>query len=224
MALRDTRGDVARLFETLVRALADAGGDLRRPLQVSAIYQQVVPYRRYRQDLGFDTNEDYEMALLRLLAGEQGYASLHPPEAQDTLAAEAGAVNPDPGLVREFAGAVVRLDPGKAARVLGDEARYAPAAAGKAAEPVEEILRGAAFAAEPEPPQAHPPVAQEICRNCGRSLPLHREVVYCPFCGGQAGERTCAGCGEQLEEGWRFCVRCGAPSPAGPARPDRPSR
>lgn len=221
MALRDTRGDLARLFEALVHALADAGTDPRRPLQVSAIYQQVLPYRRVRAELGIDTNEDYEMALLRLLAGEGGYATLHPPEAQDTLTAEAEAVHPDPGLVREFAGATVRLDPGKARRVLGDEARYAPPAAEERMEKEEEMPPGPAFEVEPELPRRSTPVEQPVCRNCGRSLPLHREVVYCPFCGDLAGTRTCPQCDEELEEGWRFCVRCGTPS-SGPS--DRPRR
>lgn len=219
MALRDDRYDVDRLFEGLVHALAAHGPDrLRRPIQVSEIYQRIVPYRRYRAQFGFDTNQDYETALLRLLAGHGGYVTVYPPEAQETLSAEADAPNPDPALVREFAGATVRLDQTKTHAVLGDEGRFAPP-------PAEPEQESPPFELAPEPPvqeavpaggdtspRASAPAADPICRNCGRTLPLHRAVVYCPFCGHLAGVRTCRQCGDDLEDGWRFCAGCGTPA------------
>ncbi|NIS63979.1 MAG: hypothetical protein GTO05_02305, partial [Gemmatimonadales bacterium] len=84
-------GDVERFFRHLVRAIASEDAErLKRPLQVAEIYQSLVPYRRVKHELGFDSNQDYEAVLLRLLAGEGGFVSLDPPEAQKALADEAG--------------------------------------------------------------------------------------------------------------------------------------
>ncbi|HEX9109430.1 MAG TPA: zinc ribbon domain-containing protein [Longimicrobiales bacterium] len=55
------------------------------------------------------------------------------------------------------------------------------------------------------------------CVFCGGSLPADRAIRYCPFCGVDQQLRPCARCGEVLEAGWRYCVNCGAPAPAGGA-------
>ena len=232
MALRDDADDVLRLFEVLVQTLADTSPErLHGPIQVSEVYQTILPYRRFRTALGFDTNQDYETALLRFLSGEGAFVTLHPPEAQDSLAAEAQAVHPDPGLVREFAGATIRIERARLQQVLADEQRFAPSGAdaemeqAPAGENPAEAVQRAMRALEPEPPPpaapATTPLEAPVCRNCGRSLPLHRDVVYCPFCGNLAGTRHCVACDEPLEEGWRFCARCGTPSPAPSNRPPR---
>lgn len=208
MALRDPGPDVERLFVALVEALEAQQSDrLRRPFHVAEIYQQLVPYRTHRAVLGIDANADYEMAVLRLLAGEGDYALVHPPEAREALAAEADAVNPDPALVREYAAAQVALNPQAVQRLRRREASYAPD------EPPEED--------EPEPPAPAfvfedpapaAPDAGGACLSCGRTLPLHRVVTYCPFCGRPPRERGCLECGDPLESGWRFCATCGAPA------------
>ncbi|HKI95254.1 MAG TPA: zinc ribbon domain-containing protein [Gemmatimonadales bacterium] len=224
--------DVDRLFEGLVQTLADTDpARLDAPIQVSEIYQTILPYRTNRSLLGFETNEDYEVALLQLLAGTSGYVSVHPPEAQEALAAEAASVHPDPGLVRDYAAAAVRLDP-RAVRAArrGDTSHeaYAPRRRATDSEPWKSVFPpdDTAYAPPPPPtpsaPEAPAPAeAPTICRNCGRTLPLNRQVVYCPFCGKQAGTRICAHCGAELEAGWRFCVACG--TPAAPTRGSSPT-
>ena len=103
------------LFRRLVENLSGLDpAALRRPVRVSEIPERLVPYRTHRAILGFDTNEDYELALLRLLAGERGYAQAFPLEAAEAFAREAASVNPDPGLYRRFPDATVLLDPERA--------------------------------------------------------------------------------------------------------------
>ena len=71
--------EVERLFRHLVDILSQSDPDrLKSPIQISEIYQSVVPYRHHRSALGFDTNEDYEMAVLRFLAGDSGFATIDP--------------------------------------------------------------------------------------------------------------------------------------------------
>lgn len=92
----------ASLAQALVRS---RGGEaFGNPVTVAEIYQDLVPYRAVRTQLGFDMNADYEHTLLRLLAGEGDLARLDPPEAREELQDELGAPNPNVGLFRKFAG------------------------------------------------------------------------------------------------------------------------
>ena len=105
--------DVERIFRHLVDILSESDPDrLKRPIQVSEIYQSILPYRHHRSALGFDTNEDYEMAVLRFLSGDGGFASLDPPEVQDALAEESRSVNPNPSAFRVYAGGRIYLNAG----------------------------------------------------------------------------------------------------------------
>jgi hypothetical protein len=100
------------LFRRLVANIAALDpGALHRPVKVSEIHERLVPYRTHRAALGFDTNEDYEMTLLRLLAGERGFAEVFPEDAAGAFAREAESVNPDTALFRLFPDATVLLDP-----------------------------------------------------------------------------------------------------------------
>ena len=95
--------DLDRLFRYLVDHLARTAPErLQKPFQVSELYQRLVPYRMHRAALGFDSIEDYELTVLRLLAGESGYASVDPPDAQAALAEEVRQVDPNPGAFRDL--------------------------------------------------------------------------------------------------------------------------
>jgi len=215
------RQDVERLFRGLVQVLAERDpARLTGTVQVAELYQQLVPYRVYRTQLGFDSNLDYEAAVLGLLAGVGGYATLEPAEAQASLAAEAASAHPDSASFREFAGARVRLDPARVRAVLGAAASYAPEPDPEPVavpEPAKPDLAGPAFrletaaAAAPIPTAAAmPPPVTGACVQCGRGLPTDRTVVFCPFCGRPVGTLTCVRCGDDLDSEWRFCPRCGA--------------
>src|SRR5437588_31656 len=69
--------DLDRLFERLVSVLADdAPGRLAVPFPAAEVYERLVPYRSNRSSLKVATHQDYEMAVLRLLAGGKERAPL----------------------------------------------------------------------------------------------------------------------------------------------------
>ncbi|HUF30449.1 MAG TPA: hypothetical protein VMM77_07255, partial [Gemmatimonadaceae bacterium] len=66
--------DLDRLFILLVeRTRTQYPDHLTDPFEVAELYQSLIPYRHFRRELGIETNGDYELALVRLLAGERGY-------------------------------------------------------------------------------------------------------------------------------------------------------
>jgi hypothetical protein len=216
--------DLDRLFRYLVNHLAVSAPDkLKSPFQVSELYQTLIPYRRHRNELKFEAIEDYEMGLLRLLAGERGYATVHPVDAQEALAAEAESVNPDPAAFRQFAAASVSLKKGAVAQVLDQQAAYAPPGVAtpeqemrdELYEPVtDEVPPVPTVPEAPEvrdgpPPQLVFETVEATCPHCNSDLPAGRTVAYCPFCGLQVQESNCPRCGDPLERGWKFCVTCG---------------
>lgn len=83
------------------------------PFSVAEIYQNLVPYRTHRDELGVEMNADYEHALLRLLAGEGDFLSIESTTARKEIREELDSPNPNTGLYRDFAAADVRLNPEK---------------------------------------------------------------------------------------------------------------
>jgi len=211
--------DLDRLFERLVSVLADdAPGRLAVPFPAAEVYERLVPYRSNRSTLKVATHQDYEMAVLRLLAGERGYVSLEPAEVREALEREAGEKNPDTGLFRQFPDALLSLNRLAAERFLRGDRAYAPPApppladsSEHAAEDDDEAagreqapLAGAAFelAEQSESPRQ--------CPYCGETLPGSRKVNFCPQCGQPpSGELRCPACGGEVDVGWRYCVSCG---------------
>lgn len=224
--------DVERLFRHLVTILSDTDpASLTKPVQVSEIYQSIVPYRRYRAALGFDTSLDYDMALLRLLAGEGGFVRVAPDVIQQALATEAQGINPNPGAFREYAAAEVYLDGGAvttvtdALEVYGapprdrdDHARYAPpdfreaSARPKPIPPPPRTPESSDAPDQPPPAVTNPPEAATetpACTACHRPLPPDRFVRFCPFCGQSTETMRCPACRTVLEFHWEFCISCG---------------
>ncbi len=211
--------DLDRLFRHLVLTLAQESPEhLGRPFQVAELYQSLVPYRQHRSALGLHSHQDYEMAILRLLAGEKGYATVEPPEVQQALAQEAQAIDPDTGAFREYAAARVRLNRSPVETILNASAAYFPA--GRATAP--SYLSSPDSPTEARAPEAPPAVPQRTdrtsgsldraaCGFCATPLPADRNAVYCPFCGVNLGSRQCRRCGAELEPGWRYCIDCGSP-------------
>jgi hypothetical protein len=201
------------VFHRLVQVLAERGPEgVSQPIQVAEIYQELVPYRQHRPALKLDTHQDYEMALLRLVAGERGYARVEPEEAQQAFVMELQAALPDASVIHEFAAARVVLDQDAARKVLAGAEAYAPQTLHPAASspvtlghPGKGGAAGAGEAEEAEPME--PP--GDACPYCDAELPKGRVLFYCPFCGGNLKGVKCPGCGTELEVGWLYCITCG---------------
>jgi hypothetical protein len=221
-----------RLFRHLVENLAALDAEaLVRPFPVTDIAERLVPYRTHRATLGVDTGEDYEMTVLRLVAGERGYLDVFPAEVREMFAAEVGASNPETGIFRQFPEATALLAPERVAELRG-VAVPEPPEPEPAAEPGPDVVftpaAGDAAPADDEPerppfmladdgdddasrPVARPRemAASTPCSYCGGDLPVGRAVLFCPHCGQNVGVVHCRSCGSELDVGWTFCITCG---------------
>ena len=182
-----------RVFEVLVRTIRARRPDLlRAAFTVGELYQQILPFRHYRRELGLETNAEYELAMMQLLGGAGGLLDVDE-KLRDQLGRELALPNPDPARVRDFADASVSLNPQAEARVAKTVQPEAPRVSG--------IVRASSI---PEGPQ---------CRYCGGALPDGRELHFCPHCGQNLQVLNCPGCGAEIEAGWKFCVSCGKAVP-----------
>jgi hypothetical protein len=221
--------DLDRMLQRLVRALRERGAaEALRPCEVLDLAQDIIPYRLLRREGGFDTNEDYEHALTRLLSGERGYVR-GDARMQQVLREELASRNPDTALFREFARNHVALtEDGLAAADGFDVGSTAQAVVATVPAPLPSdppprrvSAVTAAFAdvdptSDTEADMAVAPIrsvtAQALggkCRYCAASLPDGRKIVFCPFCGHDLTMTQCPACSTELELGWKFCVTCG---------------
>ncbi|MFP5354111.1 MAG: hypothetical protein ACLGIK_03010, partial [Gemmatimonadota bacterium] len=103
--------ELERLYRRVVQNIRAGFPELlTRTFEVSQLYQQIVPYRTNRRELDFDSNEDYELALMQLLAGLRGYL-MGDPEMQKAMRHELASPNPDLAAFRVYATATVALAP-----------------------------------------------------------------------------------------------------------------
>ena len=214
--------ELDRLFGRLVEALAEAGpGRLATPFVAAELYERLVPYRSNRPRLNVATHQDYEMTVLRLLAGERGYARLEPVDVRDALQREVAAMNPDAGLFRNFPDAQVMINRIAAERFLKGERVFAPpvpeqaetgdAEDAAAEDEAEEVNPGPAPPSHFSLDESETPTLQ--CAYCGGTLPGARKVNFCPHCGQPpSGELRCPACGSEVDVGWGYCVSCGRPT------------
>src|SRR3989442_3491967 len=117
--------ELDRLFGLLVVALARETR-VAVPFPAAEVYERLVPYRSNRSRLNVATHQDYEMTVLRLLAGERGYAQLEPADVRDALGREVGEPSPDTALFRQFPDAQLSLNRLAAERSLRGDKAYAP--------------------------------------------------------------------------------------------------
>ncbi|MFI5209773.1 MAG: hypothetical protein ACHQ2E_04940, partial [Gemmatimonadales bacterium] len=113
--------DLERLFRLLVQEMA--GSDparLHRPVTITELSGEFVPYRVFRRTLDIETAEDYDALLLRFLAGEENLVRMTADPVAERFALEVRSVNPDLGVLREFARASFTLAPERLARVVSE--------------------------------------------------------------------------------------------------------
>jgi len=226
--------DLDRVFHRLVSNIRHRHSEyLTLPFTVQELYETLIPYRHHRRELGIETNQDYEIAVTRLLSGERDYL-LADQAMRDKLKAEIESPHMDPGIFREFASSKVSLAPEALRRIraltVASNDEPAPAAAPPEPAPAPPPVSATFNVASPSPAAA-PSAASapseamkaapaalssmmgaavpEGCRFCGGTLPEGRNVVYCPHCGNNLSISRCPACGSELEKGWKFCVTCG---------------
>jgi hypothetical protein len=209
--------DLERFFSQLVRNLAAADRDrLRQPLTLAEIRESIVPYRANRRALQLESSEDYELVVMRLCAGEGGFALVGPEAVRAEFVKEVGSPNPDLTLVERHEKAGVHLDPKAVARALDPDPglAYAPKEPASPAEQVRPRSAGSLDQAGRKPrPEVSPPGqggAKVLhCNRCGGGLPTGRVVNFCPQCGQNLTRPRCPQCQTELESEWRHCVNCG---------------
>jgi hypothetical protein len=182
---------VDRLYHHLTLSLERGGAALRgRELTIADVYQQLIPYRSVRGELGIWELAEYEHGLVRLLAGERGYLSVQKPEVREELLREIASPNPILGIYRDYATEPVQIG--------GSAPVASPTPASPRAPAAPEAARG--------------------CHSCGTALPDLPALRFCPACGADQTEVACRACDAPLKTEWNFCIRCGAPRDGGDRR------
>jgi hypothetical protein len=208
--------DLERFFRQIVRNLAATDpARLHRPLPLAELRDSILPYRANRRALELESSEDYELVLMRLCAGEGGYARTEPAEVRVEFEVEVGSSNPDLGIVHRHPNAVVSLEPKPLALALNHQPglAFAPPDPARPSEPREAAVTLPELPSlEPlddtEPAGATGSISSQ-CGLCGRALPTGRAVNFCPHCGASQGLKRCHVCQNETEAGWRHCVSCG---------------
>lgn len=155
--------ELDRMFRRLVHNVRAGFPDLlTRPFEVSAVHQQLIPYRLNRGELGIDTAEEYELTVMRLLSGTRGLIN-GDPDMQSALRTELESPNPDLSLFRAWGTASISIAP-TAIRALDNQSPPAvrspsPSSPSRQAEmagraTLELPTSGAAPVATMAPPQA----------------------------------------------------------------------
>ncbi len=229
---------VDRLYRYLATELERSrNAPYERPITVAEIYQDLAPYRNVRSVIGVEINQDYEHALMRLLAGEDGRVRLEPGTARGELERELRSANPNITLYRKYAACDVWVQPPEPGATASGPSSHAnagrggdpwanavvstaPAGAetregtpsGADEEPVDRVFpeRDAAARSSAAPDADGPSAGSNRCSFCRAPLPAERDVLYCPRCGADQRTRPCPSCGEALQAGWQFCIRCGS--------------
>lgn len=190
---------------------------------IGDLYQQLIPYRGIRKELGVWELSQYEHTLLRLLAGERGYLEVADATVREEIQRELRSANPILGIYRDYAGIAVRVPgapspapvpvPGASAEARPD-APHAPQP-----EPLPGPLPEPVATSRAEPLPADPVVAGAArpCLRCRAALPQAEGLRFCPDCGADQEEVECGHCGAALRAEWNFCIRCGR------RRADRPA-
>jgi len=224
--------DLDRVFHRLVSNIRHRHSEyLTLPFTVQELYETLIPYRHHRRELGIETNQDYEIAVSRLLAGERDYL-LTDQSMRDKLKTELQSGHGDPGAFREFAASKVSLAPEALRRIRaltasGSEepapapaapapsasaAQPSPAAPAKPAAPVNATFPVSSPPSGPAPSTRPPVDAAKAAPAALSSMSAASLPEGCRFCGGTLPEGRavvyCPHCGNNLSIS--RCPACGS--------------
>lgn len=230
--------DLDRVFHRLVSNIRHRHSEyLTLPFTVQELYETLIPYRHHRRELGIETNQDYEIAMTRLLSGERDYLQADQ-SMRDKLKAELESAHMDPGAFREFSESKVSLAPEALRRIraltasadptLAAAAAPAPSAPPEAAPSASAASISSAQPAPPGPVNATFPVASPSQQSSAPAAPAAPSAASapdalsslmnvavpegCPFCGGTLPEGRnviyCPHCGNNLSVS--RCPACGS--------------
>jgi hypothetical protein len=205
--------DLERFVKRLVERLEarDPTG-LYRPVNIGDLRASIMPYRLNRSALELSSHEDYELLVLRLVAEEGGFARTNPPESAARCREEVQSPNPDLDIVEDLGNTTIQFGAAQLA-MLG--ARHSALGTRQASpeppppEPPPPEPPPIASVPEPPAPSAERRAPSAECRACHHTLPTHRAVTFCPYCGARVGRLRCVRCGEDVEPDWSHCVSCG---------------
>jgi hypothetical protein len=201
--------DLERLLQQIVRNLGmTEPGRIHQPFTVSELMTSIVPYRTTRRALQIETSEDYELALMRLCAGEGGFAQIESEEIGKLFEEEVRSNNPDLSLLRQHDKAALKLNPRRVDQVSARDPHrdFAPRP------PVETPPVGVPQRTPSKRPKAVQDATESPPRRCSRcrsDLPSGRVANFCPHCGFDLRRGYCPQCNAELEPEWRHCVSCG---------------
>jgi len=212
--------DLDRLYHELVDSMRrERPAALLKPVAVFEVHEQLVPYRRVRNALGFRSNEDYEAALSRMLAGERGYLFAEG-ELQSELQTGLGELVADIRRYRSQPEARVWLNPEKIPPP-GD-IRYAPPEVRERTDWARAALDAELVASDVGEvgTVADPPLATAASEDSDRTIP--DEVTADEATSGRSDSEAtnelapadagvCPECAEPLPENAAFCPFCGFP-------------
>lgn len=214
--------ELDRLYRRLVHNIRVGFPELlTRPFEVSAIYQQIVPYRTNRRELEFDSNDEYELALCQLLSGARGLLRSDD-DMQAAVRRELESPNPDLAAYRVWATSLVALateplrdlmlrstpEGARAGASTASSPSAQVAIAGRTTEAVETPAAREAPIRDVPPPSAPPPpdARQPSVSPQSQSMPASRPTPVratpgekCRYCGGYLPE----------DRGVVFCPSCG---------------
>lgn len=210
-------GGPAGMAELLARRAEEEWFGEEASLPLVELVGRYLPYPTCRDELGFASKAEYDLALLELLddshlllpddpvlrrAVEEELASAEP-SLRALAPLEGVGLRPGPGLQRPSRG------PAPRAFALGEDVA---SAAGPAADVASRDVASPNVAPRENGPRREVAPREEesdACRVCGRDLPDRDGIRFCPWCGEDRAEPRCGACGEPLEAAWRYCPGCG---------------
>ncbi|HEX6313580.1 MAG TPA: zinc ribbon domain-containing protein [Gemmatimonadaceae bacterium] len=218
--------ELDRMFRRLVHNVRAGYPDLlTRSFEVSALYQTLIPYRLNRTELRIDSADEYELTLMRLLAGTRGLLS-GDPDMQAALQAELETPNPDLSLFRAWSASAVSIN-AQAVRALDSQASAvrspSPPIPTRQAEMADRLTlevpasaaatvagSGASGASRVGQPVLSPPVSRSIPSAPPAAVSAPAHGGSCRYCGGELPEGRdvlfCPHCGQNLSV--KQCPAC----------------